>query len=305
MGVVVGALFALFVLLLLSHGFLVALFRARTYATVNVVAGVVVDFDADSANAAFRLGSFVRLLRLACAVTEERGGKPFTGKVSYCRDDRGSCFFIPGNADLVVCPVMRVGVEPRPGLFWGADFGFDRFINDFVEETDQIERAGRSEPTEMRAVFLGSFRQSSNRRVLAKVAERYEGLLHVRDVKHGSKDFQTMTQQAARFAAFVDPLAYGYSGRLKRLLWSRRPVLVVRPRYDEHWFRHLVPGFHFEIVQEDLSDLVEKTRALLQDPAKARLMGERALDFARRQLTRGAEVERLAGALAGTRRSRQ
>jgi hypothetical protein len=107
-----------------------------------------------------------------------------------------------------------------------------------------------------------------------------------------------MTQQTARFAVFVDPHAYGYSGRLKRLLWSRRPVLVVRPRYAEHWFQHLVPGYHFELVETDMSDLAAKTRALLEDAEKAELMGARALDFARSHLTCDSEVARLADALS-------
>ena len=197
-----------------------------------------------------------------------------------------------------MCPVVRLGTEPPRGVFWGADFGFDRFIGDFVEETAEMEFAGRKVPIDRRAVFLGSYRQSSNRRLLGKLSGQHEDLLYVRDVVPGSEDFLSLGDQTARFAAFVDPLAYGYSGRLKKLLWSRRPVLVVRPRYIEHWFLGLKAGYHIELVREDLSDLVEKARALLQDHTRARLMGERALHFARRHLTRAAEVERFADALA-------
>lgn len=58
----------------------------------------------------------------------------------------------------------------------------------------------------------------------------------------------------------IDIGGNGYSGRLKLLLFSRHPLLIVDRDYIEFFHSSLVPYVHYVPVKMDLSDLLEKAR---------------------------------------------
>jgi hypothetical protein len=80
----------------------------------------------------------------------------------------------------------------------------------------------------------------------------------------------------------------GYSGRLKHLLWSHRPLLIVDRPYKEFFFEFLKEWEHYIPVKRDLSDLVEKTQWCFNHYDKALQIAENAYHFSKKYLTRDA-----------------
>jgi hypothetical protein len=90
------------------------------------------------------------------------------------------------------------------------------------------------------------------------------------------------------YACLLDIGGNGYSGRLKYLLFSGRPLLMVERRYVEYWHSSLKPYEHFVPVREDLSDLVDAVTWVLAHPVEADRIARNALDLARELFTKEA-----------------
>ena len=95
------------------------------------------------------------------------------------------------------------------------------------------------------------------------------------------------TQQlVSKYAFMLDIEGHGYSGRLKYLLWSRRPLLLIDRPHKEIFFKHLIEWVHYIPVKRDLEDLVEKVKWCIDNYEKAKDIGENAYEFAKEYLTR-------------------
>ena len=91
-----------------------------------------------------------------------------------------------------------------------------------------------------------------------------------------------------KYSILIDIEGNGYSGRLKHLLWSHRPVLMVDRPHKEYFFEYLKEWIHYIPVKRDLSDLVEKTTWCLTNYTKALQIAENAYAFSKTYLTRDA-----------------
>ena len=91
-----------------------------------------------------------------------------------------------------------------------------------------------------------------------------------------------------KYSILIDIEGNGYSGRLKYLLWSHRPVLLVDRPHKEFFFEFLKEWVHFIPVKRDLSDLIEKTKWCLDNYDKALQIAENAYQFSKNYLTREA-----------------
>lgn len=94
------------------------------------------------------------------------------------------------------------------------------------------------------------------------------------------------------YSILIDIQGSGYSGRLKTLLWSHRPVLLVDRKYKEYFYEYLKAWEHYIPVSEDLSDLIEKTQWCLNNYDEALKIAENAYQFAKVYLTREACYEK-------------
>jgi len=94
-----------------------------------------------------------------------------------------------------------------------------------------------------------------------------------------------------KYSMLIDVEGCGYSGRVKHLLWSHRPLLLVDRPYKEYFFEHLKEWVHYIPVKRDLSDLVEKTKWCMENYDKALLIAENAFHFSQVHLTRDACYE--------------
>jgi hypothetical protein len=93
---------------------------------------------------------------------------------------------------------------------------------------------------------------------------------------------------AKTYSILIDIEGNGYSARLKHLLWSHRPVLLVDRPHKEYFFEFLKEWEHYIPVERDLSDLIEKTKWCINNYDKAKQIAENAYDFSKQYLTREA-----------------
>lgn len=91
-----------------------------------------------------------------------------------------------------------------------------------------------------------------------------------------------------KYSMVIDIEGSGYSGRLKHLLHSHRPLLLVDRPHKEYFFEHLKEWEHYIPVNRDLSDLVEKTKWCLENYEKALTIAENAYQFSKKYLSRAA-----------------
>jgi len=166
------------------------------------------------------------------------------------------------------------------------------------------------QPAELPVVgWIGSCHTNPVRWVLHRLAQEHPDLLdvhHVDWVQDASQDrLQTskgnhlsLPEQVGRWNALLDVEGMGYSGRLKLLLHSGRPLLVQdRPWHEWYWER-LVPMEHYIPVRSDLSDLVDSARWVQQNPQEAEQIGRAGQKLAQELLTRASAVEQWARTLS-------
>lgn len=180
------------------------------------------------------------------------------------------------------------------------DFNFDSWpqvgINDYTQTTHEIELAGSHPPEQLKIGWIGNTETNPMRKRLLVYGRAYPHLLDIIDmkwisssgVKLNATTFLTMPELVKKYAFLIDVEGYGYSGRLKHLLWSKRPLLLVDREYKEYFFEDLKEWEHYIPVKKDLSDLILKTKWCNENPEKAQQIANNALEFSKKHLTREA-----------------
>jgi hypothetical protein len=184
------------------------------------------------------------------------------------------------------------------------DFLFDAWpevgISDYEQACREVADAGRSPASQLVAGWIGNADTHPARRSLLALAARsplIEGL-HAPWPPDGLERL-TMCEQVARWGALIDLEGNGWSARLKLLLHSGRPVLVVDRPWWEWWFPAAVPWEHYIPVRRDLADLEEQACWVVEHPSEAGWIGWTGQSFAQRVLTRERAVAEWARILAG------
>jgi len=97
-----------------------------------------------------------------------------------------------------------------------------------------------------------------------------------------------------KYKYLLDIGGNGYSGRLKFLLFSNRPVFIVERNYIEYWHNQLIPYVHYIPVREDLSDLLIQIIWAEANPIKCKEITTAAFNFAQNNLTTENFTKRIA-----------
>ena len=109
------------------------------------------------------------------------------------------------------------------------------------------------------------------------------------EIRHIAPNNGQIEKRTKNYMSFTELLKYkylldiggnGYSGRLKYLMFSRRPLLIVQRKYVEFWHEELKPYEHFVPVKEDLSDLIEKTTWLMDNQKESNHIATNMFNFA-------------------------
>jgi hypothetical protein len=185
-------------------------------------------------------------------------------------------------------------------------------IDDFDETCWDVQSAG-DEPAQLPVTgWIGSVQTHPVRSVLLRLGREHPDLLDVQQVdwvpddrgplRTAAGNALTLEEQARRWSALLDVEGKGYSGRLKLLLHSGRPVLVQDRPWREWFWDALVPMEHYVPVRRDLSDLVPQARWVQQHPQEAAAIGRAGQKQAQQLLTRRSAVEHWAGVLTDAAR---
>ena len=124
-----------------------------------------------------------------------------------------------------------------------------------------------------------------------------------RQLRSAAGNARSLPEQVRRWRALIDVEGAGYSGRLKLLLHSGRPVLIQDRPWHEWFWDELVPWENFIPVARDLSDLVSRARWVKENPRQAVRIGRAGQQLTQRLLTRRSAVEQWARTLSEAART--
>jgi hypothetical protein len=185
------------------------------------------------------------------------------------------------------------------------DFNFHGWsqvgIHDYEETVHQISESG-DKPFIMNKVgWIGSIQTTKRREPLFQLGNEHPELFDIismdwiRNQPAGQKMnatvYLSMQQLVEKYSILIDIEGGGYSARVKYLLWSKRPLLLVDRPHKEFFYEYLKEWEHYIPVKRDLSDLVEKTQWCLQNYEKACQIANNAYEFSKKYLTREACFE--------------
>ena len=96
-----------------------------------------------------------------------------------------------------------------------------------------------------------------------------------------------------KYKYLLDIGGNGYSGRLKYLLYSKRPILLIDRNYVEYFHDDLKPYEHYIPVKMDLSDLLDQVEWMKQNPDKCKEIAQNAYNFAIENFTKEKLIDRI------------
>lgn len=96
-----------------------------------------------------------------------------------------------------------------------------------------------------------------------------------------------------KYRYLIDIGGNGYSGRLKYLLFSKRPLLLVDRNYIEYFHDYLIPYFHYVPVKMDLSDVLIQAEWMRNNDDKCTKIAENAYNFAMENFTEDKILEQV------------
>ena len=179
--------------------------------------------------------------------------------------------------------------------------------HDFDSTCREISQAGESKSITDKLGWYGAVWSHPNRARLLEIGRQFPDRMEIVDLQYfGRAGVRaapgvglTMKEQVERFQYLIDVEGIGYSGRLKYLLHSGRPILIQDRPWREWYFSQLQPWTHFAPVRRDLADLPFVLDRLDADPALRARIGEASRAFAAKHLTAAAATAKWTALLSG------
>lgn len=179
-------------------------------------------------------------------------------------------------------------------------------IYSFEETKNQIILESNKKPIINKVGWYGNIYSPLNdvieyktRPLLKKIGEENPELF---DIYHIAPQHGKIDNKIPNYLSLIDLIKYkylidiggnGYSGRLKFLLYSKRPILLVDRKYIEYFNNELIPYTHYIPVKMDLSDLLEKVEWMNQNYEKSLEIANNAFVFAINNFTEDKLLERI------------
>jgi len=180
------------------------------------------------------------------------------------------------------------------------DFTFIKWaevgIEDYTDTISSIITAS-SNPWEIDKMFwIGNPRTQNLRYNLIEIGNRNRNDFmfvpmnwlrnSARGQMHGYTYFISLSDHA-KYRFLIDCGAAGYSGRLKFLLFTGRPVFLVErdQNKQDYFYSKLLPYVHYIPVKPDLSDLVEQYKWARDHTEDVQKIASSALIFAKENLS--------------------
>lgn len=169
-----------------------------------------------------------------------------------------------------------------------------------------LAKAGSKPPSDQRAFWKGAHLGVDQRKRYADLCSRCPERFAGGFMEWGPvlKGFVRMEEQCSH-SVLVDLTGIGYSGRLKMLAFTGRPLLVAKRKW---WcwadLEILKLGLH-TYVAEDLSDLVQKYDALMENTPLANEKAKELMEHCMSHMTFRKVCERAAGLVRSKMRKKE
>ena len=170
----------------------------------------------------------------------------------------------------------------------------------------EIEEAGRLGYTVDMAFWIGVASTHATRATLIEISKMRPDLIDARDmswnnhkvVAHEIPEFVSL-ERHTDFRYLIDVQGNGWSGRLKYLLFSGRPVFVAQRKWWDWATWDLVAWVHYIPVEENLSDLVDKITWAREHNDEATKIAATAKEFITDRMSRVMSPEGMGKLFAG------
>ena len=201
--------------------------------------------------------------------------------------------------------------KPELEKYCGPDWTFYHWpsasIPSFEKVTKEIIEASSSNPKVEKVGWIGNIYsplsdlvEFHTRPLLKNIGDSNPALLetfHVRGpnclIDATLPHYLSLPDLVKKYKYLLDIGGNGYSGRLKFLLFSKRPLLIVERNYIEYFQNELIPYKHFIPVKMDLSDLLEKIHWIKNNEEKSNEIANNAFDYAVNNFTEDKLLERV------------
>lgn len=180
------------------------------------------------------------------------------------------------------------------------DFNFHGWpevgIADYETLVNEIDAAGLQPYRINKVGWIGNRRTNRKRTIMLLIGNNNKTICDFFDMNWIKTDstqldstkYISLPELVRTYSFLIDIEGNGYSGRLKHLLWSHRPVLLVDRPHKEYFFKYLIPWTHYIPVKNDLSDLVKQIKWCFDHYEEALAIAENAYQFSKVYLTRDA-----------------
>lgn len=179
----------------------------------------------------------------------------------------------------------------------------DACINYFEDTKNEIINMSDNQPLIDKIGWIGNIHSANDsvpehytRPLLKKIADENNHLLNVFHnhlYYNTNENYLSMPDLVRKYKYLIDIGGNGYSGRLKFLLFSKRPLLLVDRNYIEYFHNDLIPYKHYIPVKMDLSDLLEQVEWMRNNYEKSLEIANNAFEFAINNFTMDKILERI------------
>jgi hypothetical protein len=180
-------------------------------------------------------------------------------------------------------------------------------ILSFEEVKKQIIAASCLDPMYMKVGWVGNINSPKpdviehyTRPLLKSIGDSYPDLfdiIHVipnnRVIDENTNGYMSLPELVENYQYLIDIGGNGWSGRLKFLLFSKRPLLIVERAYIDYFYNDLKPYVHYIPVKEDLSDLLQQTIWMIHNHDECIKMAERTFHYAIENFTLDKFIDRV------------
>jgi hypothetical protein len=147
------------------------------------------------------------------------------------------------------------------------DFVYDAWkdakIESFENEKNKIISAWKEKPTKNLIWWVWNCNSNSIRWKLFELWEKNKNYLDIRQsyvADKSNKNFMSLEELVSNYKFLIDIEWRWYSGRLKLLLFSWRPIFIQDRDFKDFTFKFLKPYKNYIPIKNDLSDLVRKCK---------------------------------------------
>jgi hypothetical protein len=184
-------------------------------------------------------------------------------------------------------------------------------VDSFEETVKEIMYNADIPPTINRIAWYGNIYsplpntvEYKTRPLLKKIGDKHPDIFHVVHVEpiKNEKNNQLIGKHNPNYISMPELTKYtflldiggnGYSGRLKYLMYTKRPILYVDRYYVEYFQDDLIPYVHYIPVKMDLSDIWIQIRWIMSNPEKCKEIALNAFEYATTHFTKDKLIDRV------------